>query len=327
MSELIERYVHQVGLYVRPQERAEIEAELRSQIQDELEDRYGSAPAQAEIAAVLKQLGDPRKMAVSYSGEQYLVGPDLYPFMMTVLRLGLPLVPAVVVIANLVGAALSPEGSDWVGLLIGSALTAAQAALIFFAAVVIIFAILQHSGEALEASSKREFNPLELPPVNDPGAVDRAESGFGIAIGILFGIAMLYFLQVGGLTLRFNLSDPGEVLPVPAVWLAALLVTTLGIVALNLWALIRRRWTLAMWLAQAALELVGAVGLYFILFAPVAERLAESAPDFAGVLDPLPWIITLITVVIQVLSNGGRIIRLWQARQRTQAKTVSVPRY
>ena len=29
MSELIERYVHQVGRYVAPKERVEIEAELR----------------------------------------------------------------------------------------------------------------------------------------------------------------------------------------------------------------------------------------------------------------------------------------------------------
>jgi hypothetical protein len=326
MSELIDRYVHQVGLYVRPKERAEIEAELRSQIQDELDDRYGSAPSEAEIASVLTQLGDPRLMAVSYSGEQYLVGPDLYPFMMTVMRFGLPLVPAVVVIANLVGAALSPEGSDWVGLLIGSMVTAAQAALLFFAVVVMFFAILQRSG-VLESSPDSAFNPLELPAVDDPGAVDRAESGFGIAIGILFVIAILYFLQVGGLTLRFNLSDPGEVLPVPAVWLAVLVVTTAGIVILNLWALMRRRWTLEMWLTQAALELAGAVGLYFVLFAPVGARLAESAPDLAGVLDSLPWIITLITVVIMVLSNGGRIIRLWQQRQGRYTKAASAPRH
>ena len=79
MSELIERYVHQVGRYLPSKERAEIQAELRSQIQDQLEDRYEGAPTQTDVAAVLKELGDPRRMAASYGGEQYLVGPDLYP--------------------------------------------------------------------------------------------------------------------------------------------------------------------------------------------------------------------------------------------------------
>ena len=316
MSDLINRYVYQVGLYVRPKERAEIESELRSQIQDQLEDHYGGSPTQADVVAVLKQFGDPRAMAASYSGEQYLVGPELYPFLMTVLRFGLPLVLAVVVVASAVGAVLSPEADDWLVLLIGSVFTAAQAALIFFAVVVIFFAILQRSGEEVRAAAKTEFNPLELPAVNDPGAVDRFESGAGIAIGTLIGIAILYFLQVGGLTLRFNASDPGEVLPVPTNWLVVLLFTTFSSVLLNLWALIRRRWTLWTWLAQAALELVGAVGLYFVLFTPVAERVTQTVPELSHLpLDQLPWIITLFTVVIMVLGNGGRLIRLWQQRQ------------
>jgi hypothetical protein len=317
MNELISRYVHQVGLYVRPKERAEIEAELRSQIQDQLEDRYGNAPTQSDLVAVLKQLGDPRTIAASYGGEQYLIGPTTYPFMMTVLRFGMPLVPAVVVIANVVGAALSPEGADWIGLLIGSTFTAVQSALLFFAVVVLFFAILQHSGETLTASTRTEFDPLKLPSVDAPDTVDRFESAVGIAIGILFSIAILYFLQVGGLTLRFNVSNAGEVLPVPTGWLAVLFVTTLGTVFLNLWALIRRRWTLGARFAEALLELLGAIGLYFVLFTPAIERLTQTVPDLETQLslNRLPFIITLATVIIMVIINGSRLIRLWQQRQ------------
>ncbi|MBE2271805.1 MAG: hypothetical protein IAE80_26465 [Anaerolinea sp.] len=317
MSELIDRYVHQVGLYVRPKERADIEAELRSQIQDQLEDRYGSTPTPAEVAAVLKQLGDPRTMAASYSSEQYLVGPDLYPFMMTVLRFGLPLVPAVVVIANIVGAALSPEGADWVSLLIGSIFTAFQAALIFFAVVVAFFAILQRSGEEVRETAQPEFNPADLPAVDDPSAVDRLESGIGIALVVLFGVAILYFLQVGGLTLRFNLSDPGDVLPVPTTWLVVLLVATFSNLFLNLWALMRRRWTVGTWLLQTALDIVGAVGVYFVLLLPVVERLKQTEPELSARL-PLDQLIsgfTVLTVAVMVLTSGFKLIRLWQNRQ------------
>lgn len=318
MSDLIDRYVHQVGLWVRPKERAEIEAELRSQIQDQLDDRYGASPTAAQVTSVLKQLGDPRTLAASYGGEQYLVGPDLYPFMMTVLRLGLPLVPVVVVIANVIGALLSPGGADWVGLLIGSIFTAAQWAILFFAVVVLIFAVLQHSGEALRNEAKTsDFNPLELPPVQDPGSVDRFEAGFGIAIGTLMIIALVYFLQVGGLTLRFNPSDPGEVLPVPTVWLIVLIVTILGEVLLNLWALIRRRWTLWLWLAETALEVMGAVSLYYVLFTPLAQRLMQTAPNLASwlPLDQLPVWITVATVALIGLGKGSKLIRLWQYQQ------------
>jgi hypothetical protein len=317
MSEMIDRYVYQVGLYVRPQERAEIEAELRSQIQDQLDDRYEGSATEQDVASVLRQLGDPHKMAASYSGEKYLVGPDLYPLMMTVLRFGLPLVPAVVVIANVLGAALSSEGGNWLGLLFGSIFTAAQAALTFLAIVVIIFAILQHSGEQLPFGRNTDFDPLKLPPVNDPGAVDRFEASVGIAAGTLVGIAILYYLRVGGLTLNFNLSNPGDVLPVPTGWLVVLLFTTFGSVFLNLWALIRRRWTVGMWFAETTLGVVGAVGLYFTLFTPVVARVMESVPELSAQvpLDQLPWIMTLVTVVIIVLANGFKLIRLRQAAQ------------
>jgi hypothetical protein len=319
---MINRYVHQVGLYVRPKERAEIEAELRSQIQDELEDRYGSAPTSDDIAAVLKQLGDPRTMAASYGDEQYLVGPDLYPFLMMVLRFGLPLVPGVVVVANLVGAALNPQGTDWLSLLVGSFFTAGQMAIIFFAAVVGIFALLQqHTAEFMEAAVPHEFDPLKLPPVDEPGTVDRLESSVGIALGTLVAIALLYFLQAGGLTLRFNLSDPGDVLPVPTPWLIVLLITTVANVALNLWALVRRRWTFGTWLAQMSLELAGAVGLYHVLLNPVLERVWQAAPHLGQWLlaDQAAAALTLLGVITIVLVSGFRLIRLWRYHQQAAA--------
>ncbi len=314
MNELIERYIHQVGLYVRPKERAEIEAELRSQIQDQLEDRYGSAPTQADVIAVLKQLGDPRMMATSYSGDAYLVGPMLYPFMMTVLRFGLPLVPAVVVVANVLGAALSPDGADWLGLVLGSAFTAVQAVLIFFAVVVLFFWILQHSGTERKESAQDGFDPLALPAINAPDSVDRFEAAFGIAIGTLISLVLLYFWQVGGLTLRFNLNDAGDVLPVSTNWLAVLFFTTLCSIFLNLWALIRNRWTWGTWLLETAFNFVGAIGLYFVLFTPIVARIIESSPQLSF-LERLPFILTLLIVILMVLGNGSKLIRLWQQRQ------------
>jgi len=115
MSELIERYVHQVGRYLSGKERDEIQAELRSQIQDQLEDRYEGAPTQADVAAVLKELGDPRHMAASYGGEQYLVGPDLYPVMMMVLRRGWVIVPPVAILVRLLAVLFGDESSNLIG--------------------------------------------------------------------------------------------------------------------------------------------------------------------------------------------------------------------
>ncbi|MCU0476682.1 MAG: hypothetical protein MUC99_11340 [Anaerolineae bacterium] len=313
MRELIDRYVHQVGLYVRPKERADIEAELRSQIQDQLDDRYGATPTRDEVAAVLKQLGDPRTMAASYGGEQYLIGPTLYPFFQTVMRFGLVLVPVVVMVVQLVEAALSEGSTNWVGLLVGVVLNALQAVAIFFAVVVGIFWAVQRSGEVVHEAAEKGFDPLKLPPVEEPTMVNRLEAGLGIASGTVVGLAFLYCASVGGLTLRFGQLEPSDVLPAPTGWLLFLGVTTLGVVLLTVLALAQRRWTVWTWGVQTVLDLIGAIGLYFALFTPLADRLRESVPDLP--IGQAPLVITLSMIVVIVLVNGAKLIQLVQRRQ------------
>src|SRR5689334_12038544 len=142
MVDLVERYVHQVGRYLPPKERAEIEAELRSQIQDQLDDRYAGSPSEEEVASVLKEFGLPYLMATSYMSEQYLVGPTLYPFMMMVLRYGWLLIPAVVIFLNIFGAVVSPPQTPFLTLLVETVIAVIQATLSFSAVVVLIFALI-----------------------------------------------------------------------------------------------------------------------------------------------------------------------------------------
>lgn len=315
MAELVERYVHQVGRYLKQKERAEIEAELRSQIQDQLDDRYQGSPSQADVAAVLAELGHPRRMAASYSGEQYLIGPDLYPYMLMVLRHGWLLVPAVVVFLTVFGALVSLQPGNLIGLLIESLIGAAQATIFFTAVVVLFFAIIQHSGVEIEAK-KEKFNPLALPDVDDPGVVDRFESAFGSAFGTFVTLVLAYWLRVGGLTLRFNLSDPGEVIPVPLFWMVLLISASIAMIILNLLALRRNRWSIGTWVTQSLLEAAGAVCLYFVLYKPFFERLITTAPALANIplFDRSPEIITIITAVIMLLGNGSKLVKLLNYR-------------
>ncbi len=317
MSEIIDRYVHQVGRYLPQRERREIQQELRSQIQDQLEDRFGTSPSPADVASVLVQFGEPSAIAKSYVGEQYLVGPNFYPSMMMVLRFGLPIIPGAMVLLNIIGALITGDAVSWIELLVESVLIALQGALFFVGAVVAIFALLERSG--VEAELKRElppFNPLELPPVDDPAQVDRAESSVGIALGAFFIIVLLYFLAIGGVSLRFNLSDPGEVFPVPVPWVFALLATTVGLLVLNLWALVRSRWTLVTWLTQTLLELVGAVGLYFVVWVPLFAWLSELLPHLRErfLFDRQPLIFLVLTLGITLISNASRLLKLWKHR-------------
>lgn len=316
MNNLVERYVHQVGRYLPKKERAEIEAELRSMILDQLGDRYENDPTPEQVASVLKQLGEPRKMAASYGRTQYLVGPDLYPAMMMILRRGWVLVPTIVVLASALSAVL--EGSDGtiLGLFVQTLVTVLEAVFIFSGAIVLIFAVLQQADVELERK-QREFDPLRLPDVNDPGTLDRVEIAFGMALGAFLVFLFSYFLAVGGLTLRFSLSDPGEVIPVPNNWLWVLILAMLLQLVLHLLVLRRNHWTVLTQGLLLVLELIGLVGLYYVLFLPLSERLLAAAPNPVDIpwLPSLPEMIAVSIAIFTTLTEGIKLLRLWNFRR------------
>ncbi len=79
---LIERYVREIGRRLPPKNRSDIEKEIRSALEDMLEDRSkkeSRAIDEEMTIQVLKEYGKPEKVAASYQSERYLVGPQLFP--------------------------------------------------------------------------------------------------------------------------------------------------------------------------------------------------------------------------------------------------------
>lgn len=309
-TDLIERYVHQVGRFVPPSARADIEAELRSQLYDQLEDRYGVEPTPAEIAAMLTELGEPIQIAASYHEERYLIGPAVYPTMMAALRYGWLLIPVMVGFVSGFGALIAPPPSplNW---LIETLWAAAQAVLIFSALVVLFFAIMERSDFA-----NHRFNPLELPEINDPRVVNRFEAAFGVALGTIFLLAWGYFLRVGGLTLRFNLNDPGDVIPFPLPWALLVLLVMIVEIVVNLIALSRNRWNSLLWLIETVAEVIGAIALYFAVYLPLFARFAAANPELAASLARLPEILTVGFALLILVTRGSTQITLWRLGEK-----------
>ncbi len=309
MSDLVERYVHQVGRYLPQNERAEIEAELRSQIHDQLDDRYNGSPTPADVTTVLAELGDPRQMAASYGSQQYLVGPDLYPSMMRVLRLGWVRVPLVVVVLNIVWTLINSQEGTLFGLFFETLTATLFATFVFSAFTVMAFAIMQHFNVELD-KKKPTFDPSDLPAIDDPGAIDYVEMTFGLAFGVFAMFIFLYFLYIGGLTLRFNLSDPGKIIAVPHEWLILLVANSSVLTLLNLFALWRDRWTAPMWLAQLVIEMFGVICLYNVLYEPLLNPANSSALKHVPFVDGLPEMVAIVTGAMMLLSEGPTLFKL-----------------
>ena len=87
---MIEQYVSEVGENLPEKQRADLEKEIRSLIEDTLEERSKSAGRPIDddmIVEVLKEFGSPAKMAASYQPARYLIGPRLYPTFILVLKI------------------------------------------------------------------------------------------------------------------------------------------------------------------------------------------------------------------------------------------------
>jgi hypothetical protein len=320
MTDLIERYIHQVGLYLPPGERAEIEAELRSQIQDELDDRYAGAASEGDVVAVLAEFGSPQRMAASYNRDQYLVGPDLYPYLMLVLRHVWLIVPTIILFLNIFGALIASRQEMGFAFIVGTVAGMLEATLIVSGLAVLIFALIQRIRSKIDVREP-VFDPLELPEVDDPYAVDRSESIFGIVLGTLASLLFLYYLRVGGLALHFDLNNPGEVIPFPASWMILLIIVTLSMVILQVVMLWRKRWVIGIYLTQTLLEVSGTVCFYFAVTKPLFQHLITVNPELARVIfiaQGAEWI-AVIFAVITVLSAAIKLMKLWNYRPHNPA--------
>ena len=103
---LIDKYIAEVGKHLPRRNRADIEAEIRSTLEDMLEERtQGTGPAdEATVMQLLKEYGSPREVAATYKTHQYLIGPRLFPIFEMVVRI----VFAVVAGASLIGLGVEP---------------------------------------------------------------------------------------------------------------------------------------------------------------------------------------------------------------------------
>ncbi len=88
--ELIERYLQSVKFALPKNQKQDIVAELaedlHSQIQDQ-EAALGRSLTQEEIAAILKKVGHPMQVALRYRQPRYLIGPQVFPMYLFVLKL------------------------------------------------------------------------------------------------------------------------------------------------------------------------------------------------------------------------------------------------
>jgi len=186
MDTLIDRYITAVSENLPAKIRKDTVTEIRSLIQDALDDRSkteGKAPDDEMMVAVLKEFGPPEKLAAPYLPDKYLVGPRLFPPFILVLRIALPIIFVLVLVASWLGfdQVTVMTAREFITELIKSLANSLSAVVSAFGNIVLIFAILQWALPEFKTKTK-EWDPHTLKAISEPDRIKIGELIIEIAL-------------------------------------------------------------------------------------------------------------------------------------------------
>ncbi len=315
MTTLTDRYVVATVRDLDPDQRDDVERELRATIADMVEARLdgGAEPADAE-RAVLVELGDPMRLASGYTGRPlHLIGPVLYPEWRRLLTLLLVTVVPIATVLTLVVRLFTDDiAGRGVGPAFGAAaLTGLTTALHVAFWTTVVYALVERGRQA---RGVMPWTPEQLP---EDGAsrrsVTRGETLGALAALLVIGLALVW--QQTSSPVRSG----GAVVPVldPALWsgwlpLVLALLGGQGVLLL----LVHRagRWTWGAAGAGAALDVALAAVLVWLaqgdrLFDPTfLDVLVEGG--WATAARDLPLAVTLGVLLVTVWDQVETVRRL-----------------
>jgi hypothetical protein len=331
---LFDRYVHEVGRHLPRKNRADIQAELRSLLDDSLEAAGAGEPSEEEAIAVLEAFGPPRKVAASYYPEgQYLIGPALFPLFRLVVGIAVVAVLGSQLLG--IGVAILLAGAKFNPLEVTASLINSIPAVV--GGVVIVFAILQWF-EVKPETEEKSWNPRDLPQISETQEVSRGELIFGIVGGVfLLGVLTLIPNQIG-----FISTPGGEFFSNPVIvaylpWIVAGLLLSL---TLDIYLLWQGRWHRITRVLKIVLNLYSIVVLAVLVqghmawlaergvtsFLTALERLPENLPAGTQLIGMqaffLGFAVALVVTVIETVGTGYRLIR---ASLKQDFKPESIP--
>lgn len=292
---LIDRYVTEVGKHLLlVKGRKDIEKELRSTLEDMLEERAQAAGKPADEAMeieLLKEYGTPQKVAETYNPNPYLIGPRMFPFFLFILKIVISVVSVVLlVLTGIKIATLSPMAGPefvqavWDGLtgVIGAAIAA-------FGNIVLVFAILERFVPAAEfkLDEENEWDPASLKKEPTPDEVKIWEPIFAIVFTF---IAISIFNFSPQWLVIFIFSDDKTAF-IPALteaffrWLPWINIGWVAEIVMNGMLIRTGRWTTPTRLFSIGIKIFQTVILYFLFTGPSILGVTPESLQAAGVFE------------------------------------------
>jgi len=323
---LIDKYVAEVGKHLPLLKgREDIEKELKSTLEDMLEDRAAQAGRPRDEALeieLLKEYGSPQKVASTYNPHPFLIGPRLFPFFLMVMKIVLVVVVVVMLTISWIKAVASYPllAADFMQIILQGFGNAFSTAIAAFGNVVLVFAILERflpEKEIGSFSDEKEWDPASLAKEPDPDLVKRGD----LIAEVVFTVLGLAFLN--GL---FNLPVFTEEFSKFIPWINAVFLA--GIV-LDVYLLFLAKWTTLGRVAKVLIEAAGMAITVMLIRAPNLTiftnesllnfiRISEPAGGVALITNYTTSIALIVVLIIQGIELAKAVYGLLRINYKTK---------
>lgn len=339
--ELLERYLQAVGRHLPYRRQKDILAELRANLEAQLEDKeaeLGRELKQGEAEDWLRELGSPMQVAARYMPQQWLIGPGVFPVYWYALRLALLWALGVYAIVSTVLIVLEQPGAPSIA---GAIWRVPWVLFLVAATVTLVFAAMEFVSTRFPGIGVRwmkgmtEWSPASLPPLekvhpslkpkNYAHAV--AEVVFGFLFLVWLALIPTYPFLLVGPGLEYLRHAPFALAPTVMVfyyWVLALNVLQVGWHAVEL---IQGTWQRRRSVQYLVFKAFAVIPLWVLVRAPEHKLLllkspAMDAAHYGATVDAVNYgaheglLVVLVITVIQFVWAFGK---LWFHRRRDGA--------
>jgi len=292
---LIDRYVSEVGKHLPlVKGRKDIEKELRSTLEDMLEDRAqkaGHAADEAMEIDLLKEYGSPQEVAATYNPQPYLIGPRMFPFFLMVLKIVTTVITIVLlVLTGIKIGTMSPMAGVEFAKAIGEGLLGIVSAVIAaFGNIVLVFAILERFVPAAEfkMDEEKEWDPAALKKEPEPDEIKIWEPILAIVFTFIALSIFNYNPQLIGM---YTISgDKWSSIPVLTEaffrWLPWINIGWIAEIILNGMLLRTGRWNMPTRIFSITIKIFQIVIGYFLLTGPSILTVTPKSLLESGIFD------------------------------------------
>jgi hypothetical protein len=322
---LINRYVSEVGKHLPlVTGREDIEKELRSTLEDMLEERAekeGRPADEAMEIELLKEYGAPQKVAETYNPHPYLIGPRIFPLFIMILKIsifGVIIGMSVVTIIELI-TEIANMDHDYIKIILQGVSRMIEVSMSAFGYIVVTFAIIERFVPDFKVDiEEQKWDPTSLTKEPAPHSAKRGELVAEIVFTII-GLAFLNWL----LELPIFSDEFRKLIP----WIIGLCFAE---IVLDIYLLRNAVWTSAAYIARILIEAANMVIVFIILRAPemlgiTAQALAyipkDSSVEVGKLVDIINvsiWISLIVVLIVQAVEIGKAMYGLWTIHRGKQ---------